>query len=240
MCGLVCLFPMMGCDLEATGANAEDEYRRQWLESVITTSLFTWYDALIDETLGMENSAEQFCRAPTAERLEDLKSKWWSSRSPWKKVEIFKFGPYSKRPRYLGAHIDSWPIRLSSVTEELMSSEPLKIEQMGVTRKEFPTIEYFLYGPEALADFSDSPRRCEYLLLLTVDLASSVKELSDAWRPIMVWPKSWRIKFLLASCAIRPSCAESAGLLILRISISVNINPCLRNMDGHMEINNAF
>jgi predicted lipoprotein len=48
-----------------------------------------------------------------------------------------------------------------------------------------PAIEYLLYQPgiDLVAEFSNTPRRCDYVLVLTADLVTRAREMREAWDP---------------------------------------------------------
>lgn len=136
----------------------------------------------------LDQMARDLCDAPSAETIARARQAWIAARAPWKRTEVFAFGPYKEEPLRLGPKIDAWPARPDLVEELLADTTPLTPEiadNLGVFARGFPAIEYLLFQPDVdvVAEYATVPRRCEYLLALTANLALEVGELADAWSP---------------------------------------------------------
>jgi uncharacterized protein len=165
----------------------EDE-RRKLLSSWGQRFLLGSYADFEARAGELEASARALCAAPGADTLEAARSAWWTARAPWKRSEVFAFGPYSDEPQRFGPQIDFWPARPDTVENTLAGSDPLTPEAaaaFGAPAKGLPAIEYLLYQPEidVAAAFALAPRRCEYLLAISADLIVQARALRSAWEP---------------------------------------------------------
>lgn len=139
------------------------------------------------ETLRLRS--EELCEAPSVETLKAAQLAWWDAREPWKQMDVFAFGPYVLEPWRVGPRVDSWPVRVDSITQTLAADGPLEAEMMGVFQKGFPVADYLLHQPDVdlVAAFSDGEssngRRCDYLLVVVTDIADGAKTIREAWDP---------------------------------------------------------
>ena len=170
------------------GPTEIEDARRQLLTSWGQRFLLASYAEFEARSVELETQSQAFCQAPGAESLEAARQAWWAARAPWKRSEVFAFGPYSDEPQRYGPKIDFWPARPDTVEEVLAGTDPLTAETaagMGAAGKGLPAIEYLLYQPgtDVVAAFSATPRRCEYLLAITADLVVKARDLKAAWDP---------------------------------------------------------
>lgn len=129
----------------------------------------------------LDARAGELCDDPTDDTLEAVKSAWWASRAPWKRNETVAFGPYAD-PTFYGSAIDFWPCRPESVETVLAGTDPIDASTLGDAAKGLPAIEYLLYEP-GLGPVEVDTRRCEYLRVVTADLASEATAIREAWDP---------------------------------------------------------
>ncbi len=162
--------------------------RRAWLESFGGGVVLPVYRDFEARTEVLRDETEALCEMPDDGSLESARGAWWEARAPLKRGDAFAFGPYSDEPLRLGPKIDFWPARPAAIEGVLASTLTLDDEgptTLGAAEKGMPAIEYLLYEPNAdlVAELSDTPRRCEYLLALTEDLRVRATELRAAWDP---------------------------------------------------------
>lgn len=131
----------------------------------------------------LDEAARELEEDPTREHLLAARQKWSRARAPWKRTEVFKFGPVEDQPLRFGPKIDFWPARPDDVDAVLESDEPIAPDDLGAGAKGMPALEYLLYADGALAAFREDPRRHEYLRTLIADLIVQVEGLADAWDP---------------------------------------------------------
>ena len=169
----------------ACGGETSDDSRRALLASWGEHVILPGYRDFETTAESLHDAAETLCNAPSSEALRDARSAWWDARAPWKQNEILAFGPYREEPLRLGPKIDFWPVRVDAIEQILSDTSPIAADALGAAARGFPVIEYLLYQPDTdiVTDFAASPRRCEYLLAITDDLAHRAREMRRAWDP---------------------------------------------------------
>jgi predicted lipoprotein len=162
------------------------------LQSLGSDVIIPGYESFSEQTDALVVSARAFCDSPTTPRLGELQSQWKESRNRWKRMDAINFGPYAEAPWRLGPKIDSWPVRESTVDENLAGEDPLNLETvraLGAASRGLPAMEYLIFDPAgsgvALAKFegSDGGRRCDYVIALAEDLRESAEAMVEAWSP---------------------------------------------------------
>jgi predicted lipoprotein len=171
-----------GCASEGAG-----DTRRELLESWSTGLIVPLYAQFEQRSQALASSVDALCSAPTDASLDAARTAWSDAREPFKRAEVFAFGPYSRPEFRIGPKIDSWPARPEDVEEWLASADPVDpatLATLGVWHKGLPVIEYFLFSPEAssMAQLAN-PRRCEYLRSTATELVSRAHEIHLAWAP---------------------------------------------------------
>jgi len=188
---------VIGCAALGAGAGLElglgcgpteiEDQRQKLLTAWGQRVLLASYSEVETRAAELETSAQALCQARSAEALEAARSAWWAARAPWKRAEVFAFGPYSEEPQRFGPKMDFWPARPDSIANTLNGTEPLTAQaaaDLGAPAKGFAAIEYLLYQPgvDVLTEFSNT-RRCEYLLAISADLVTQAAALRAAWEP---------------------------------------------------------
>jgi predicted lipoprotein len=171
-----------GCASEGAG-----DTRRELLESWSTGLIVPLYAQFEERSQALASSVDALCSAPTDASLDAARTAWFDAREPFKRAEVFAFGPYSRPEFRIGPKIDSWPARPEEVEEWIASAEPVDpatLATLGVWHKGLPVIEYFLFSPVAsgMPQLAE-PRRCEYLRSTAAELVSRAREIHLAWAP---------------------------------------------------------
>ena len=181
---LLALLPLWTCGEE--GGAASGDLRRQTLESLGESVIMPMYRD-VEQTAGeLDAAAKAFCATPDSAGLDATRDAWWSARRPWKMAEVLAFGPYAEEPVRLGPKMDFWPAREDTLRGVLEGDAALTAESvsgLGAASRGYPAIEWLLYADDALEGFEGEPRRCEYLVALTEDLATNARLLREAWDP---------------------------------------------------------
>lgn len=178
----------ISCGNEARpGPSLGDFDRAAMLRSIGETVALPLYRRFEAEAGALVSAAEAYCAAPAEVPLDEVRNAWWNARAPWKKAEVFSFGPYSDLPWRLGPKIDSWPVREKNVDGLLQGATPLDevaLAAQGASNRGLPVIEYLLYAPGAEAAFTDGAkgaRRCAYLVAASRDLRTNAHAMVEAW-----------------------------------------------------------
>lgn len=166
----------------------EKDSRQQVLSSWGETVILEGYQSFADDAAALHTAAKAFCAAQDESSLEAVRLAWDKTRSSWKLMEVFAFGPYAAYPERLGPNIDFWPARADRIEEVLAGEDDLTTESMpprGATQRGLPVIEYLLYAEHdaSLGAFSTHPRRCDYLVAASDDLSHMASAMFAAWDP---------------------------------------------------------
>jgi uncharacterized protein len=158
------------------------ELLRSWGESFLLSS-YAEFESALGELVA--RSAELRDEASEA-TLEAARNAWWTARGPWKRTEVFAFGPYSEGPR-LGARIDFWPARPDTIEDVLADAAELDaaaLDGLGAPAKGLPALEYLLYTPGVdLVEAFETRRRGDYAHAIAEDLVLRAREIWEAWAP---------------------------------------------------------
>ncbi len=155
---------------------------RSWGEHVILPT----FASFEEKTAQLRDASAALCESPSDETLEGAQTRWWEARAPWKRSQIFAFGPYEEEPLRLGPKIDFWPPRPLRVRDLLQGTGALAeadVAAMGAAERGMPAVEQLLYDEAEPPGEVFVGRRCEYLLAATEDLHTSAAALREAWDP---------------------------------------------------------
>lgn len=137
------------------------------------------YHELEERTEVLEGAAADVCLDPTV--LDEAREAWWSSREPWKRTEIAKFGPTVEYPERLGPKLDDWPVDPIAVEDLVAADTPLDFGALGTATRGLPVVEYLLHAGDPEADLSGDPRRCEVLAGASADVHTNAALLARVW-----------------------------------------------------------
>ncbi len=160
------------------------ELMRSWGEAFLLAS-YAEFESLCVE---LEARLQALHDEPGEETLAEAQLAWSAARAPWKRSEVFAFGPYSDVPQSYGPKIDFWPARPETVEEVLAASDPIDPDSAaswGAPAKGLHALEYLLFDAELdlVQEFSADPRRAEYALAISAELITLAHELWLAWHP---------------------------------------------------------
>ena len=173
-------FVFVSCTPQS-GSDARQTLLNAWGEHVILPE-YAQFAILAAE---MEPAIEAFCAEASPATLEQAQEAWTVARAPWKRMEVFSFGPYADEPLRLGPKIDTWPARTDAVDAFLAGDESItaeKVAGLGVYNRGFPALEYLLFAGDVAAAEGEA-RRCGYMLALAQDLGSLGAQMYAAWDP---------------------------------------------------------
>ena len=82
--------------------------RQETLQSLAEVTAQGQMEAFATEAAGLATAATDLCAGDGT--LEAAQDAWWSARTPWKHLELVKFGPITEYPERLGPKLDDWPV----------------------------------------------------------------------------------------------------------------------------------
>ena len=156
------------------------------LDSLADKIALAHYKNFETRSTAMVDAAQAFCESPSDALLEEVRSAWWSARTPWKNAEIVQFGPITEYPERVGPKVDDWPVNERAVEDRLVSDDDLTLEayrNYGTATRGLPVAEYLLWGAgeETLSLYGADSRRCEMLVVVSEDIHASASYLVDLW-----------------------------------------------------------
>lgn len=179
---------LLACFTLLGAASCESESlsdpRRNVIAHAVDDALLTDYRQLVDLSTQLHTRSQQFCAHRNPQDFEAMRKLWWEARAPWKRNEVFAFGPYVENPWRLGAKIDFWPVRPKTIEKTLASTEleltPEQVGLLGASATGMPVLEYLLFRTKS--DGSEvSERACSYIVGLSADLVKDSSAMLHAW-----------------------------------------------------------
>ena len=172
----------------ACGPTEISDRRRELLTSYGEAFLLADYAEFEALCVELAATTRALAEEPSEANLEAAREAWLVARAPWKRAEVFAFGPYSEEPQRFGPKIDFWPARPETVEETLAGDDELDADsaaRLGAPAKGLHALEYLLFEPDAdvLSLFEEDPRRGEYAVAIADDLIVRAHALWEAWAP---------------------------------------------------------
>jgi predicted lipoprotein len=170
----------IGCN-----SSSENDLRRDLLLSWGVDVVVDKSNTFEDRSRILSESVSNYCQTLSEEDFRVLQTNWWEARTPWKELEVFRFGPYKEDQR-LGPKIDFWPVRVDTIEEILAGDSELSQEALynyGTSSKGFPVLDYLLFNADAKNRISTNARYCDYTNAVAGELTVRAGEFHDAWHP---------------------------------------------------------
>lgn len=148
------------------------------------------YEALADSSRNLEQAADRFCAAPSANPHERarLESAWADAFFDWQRVRFVDFGPVKQDS--LSWQLQFWPDPKNLVGKKVRArfdgDQPISAESIAadsVAIKGFPAVEYLLFDEQ----FEQSPnalpasRSCALLTAITAHIRDNSDRLVADW-----------------------------------------------------------
>ncbi|MEM7034966.1 MAG: imelysin family protein [Chloroflexota bacterium] len=162
--------------------------RQTMLTQIVEQSILPLHEALVIETILLEETAHQFQSDTTVENLDKLQTQWQSTALAWAKVEHLGF----RFTMIIHNQIKKWPVKLKFIEkfiadETIVLDEPY-IESIGSTSKGITAIEYLIFQPEmsqaeVVETLTNQPRRVAYMVASTENLSQKSQKLLELWSP---------------------------------------------------------
>lgn len=181
---LLSILFIFGCSKKDETPKPADEGLKPVLENSAKIITATYKD-LNDRTQDLLVATQNLLKAPSEANLEIARTDWREARVDWEMSEGFLFGPVDNKG--LDPSIDSWPVNKIDLDNVLGSNRVLTlatVRELEPTLKGFHTIEYLLFGEDAMKPISAfTPRQFEYLVACVEALHEATTSLYNAWAP---------------------------------------------------------
>ncbi len=176
--------------------SAANEARQSvFLKSAIEQVIVPGYTQMAEATATLVDRAQTFCDQRNQTGFEQVGSQWRAAMARWQAMRWLAHGPVRFAHRF--DRIEGWPRATAAAVKTRVdmliaqagspTAQPMTlalIEQQPIQAQGFPALEYLLFGPAKLADFTTEPgadRRCEMLVAVARNLASMSLALRNEW-----------------------------------------------------------
>ena len=169
----------VACSATPTG----EDKRRTWLAGLGEDVLLERYREFEADCVELDQRVDELCAVPSEATLAAARDAYWAAREPWKRNELFDFGPYVAGPDRFGPTIDFWPARPENIDAILSDPDAISgpADALGADERGLPALDYLLFGASA-AEF-ERAGRCAYTKLLSADMVALSTGIRRAWDP---------------------------------------------------------
>lgn len=171
--------------------NQTDAATKQLLTQYVNGVVVPTYRSLANEAMELADACATLRSNPTQANVQAACNRWIEARKYWELSEAFLFG--AAGDYYIDPHIDSWPLKKSSLDAVLANSDLLaELDEDGMGADGFATLGYGLLGFHAVEYvlFRDGKARdiaditegeLIYNAAVAEDLAAQTIRLEAAW-----------------------------------------------------------
>ena len=173
-------------------ADIPDEDYRPILEHLLTTVMPPKLDALNDATVDLADGLTNFCSAPDADGLSDVRGDFHAAMDIWQEIQPWRMGPLVANGR--DQHIEYWPDKHGTATRQFRKlmfnkpvafTDPVKLSEASAALQGFPALEEVLFDDahsDALISANeDGVFLCQYGSAIATNLVAITGELRDDW-----------------------------------------------------------
>lgn len=185
------LFAACGSDDPEPDVNQLDATKTAILSQYVNGVVVPTYKSLADNAIELSELCAQLRKNPSQSLVDQACDKWIEARKYWELSEAFLFG--AAGDYFIDPHIDSWPLKKSSLDEVLNNSALMaELDEDGAGADGFTTLGYGLLGFHAVEYvlFRDgAPRELSniteneliYNAAVAEDLAIQAARLEASW-----------------------------------------------------------
>lgn len=185
------LFTACGSDDPEPDVNQLDATKTAILSQYVNGVVVPTYKSLADNAIELSELCAQLRKNPSQSLVDQACDKWIEARKYWELSEAFLFG--AAGDYFIDPHIDSWPLKKSSLDEVLNNSALMaELDENGAGADGFTTLGYGLLGFHAVEYvlFRDgAPRELSniteneliYNAAVAEDLAIQAARLEASW-----------------------------------------------------------
>ena len=185
------LFTACGSDDPEPDVNQLDATKTAILSQYVNGVVVPTYKSLADNAIELSELCAQLRKNPSQSLVDQACDKWIEARRYWELSEAFLFG--AAGDYFIDPHIDSWPLKKSSLDEVLNNSALMaELDEDGAGADGFTTLGYGLLGFHAVEYvlFRDgAPRELSniteneliYNAAVAEDLAIQAARLEASW-----------------------------------------------------------
>jgi uncharacterized protein len=179
----VCVVLLQTCALSGCGPTDIPDKRQYLLDTWGESLLRSNYIDFRDATRELTRVSEDFVEQPSPSQLGVLREQWAQARRPWKRAEIFSFGPNTEHPQRFASQVNFWPSRPADVEAGVTSGKGSNSAALGASESGLPALDYLLFSADAETALLESIERRQYVLRVTRELALDAQEVFTTWDP---------------------------------------------------------
>ncbi len=157
--------------MEANDNGAQDARYKTILNEYVTSTIIPTYKTLAEAALEMRAANQTLKSNPTDAAMKAASDAWMKARVAWEISEAFLFGPVGENALDIDGHIDSWPLELKAIQDEIAAGGNLTGADAWGKDPEvigFHVTEYLLYRDGKTRPVADlSPAELNYLVSAT-------------------------------------------------------------------------
>lgn len=191
---LLCMgltFTACGSDDPEPDTNQLDANKTAILRQYVNGVIIPTYRSLADNAIELSDLCAQLKENPSQSLVQQACEKWIAARRYWELSEAFLFG--AAGDYFIDPHIDSWPLKKSSLDEVLANSALMaELDEDGAGAEGFSTLGYGLLGFHAVEyvlfrdgharDLNDiTSNELIYNAAVAEDLANQAVRLEASW-----------------------------------------------------------
>ncbi|MDR3217722.1 MAG: hypothetical protein LBU22_01865 [Dysgonamonadaceae bacterium] len=164
-------FNFSSCEEENKDIQDNEELYKSIAEQFVNTTIIPTYKSLAEAALEMRTANNRLRSNPTDETMAAASDAWMKARIWWEINEAFLFGPVGESALDVDGHIDSWPLELEAIQNEIAAGGNLSGKDAWNLDAEvigFHVTEYLLYRDGKSRKISDvSSSELNYLIAAT-------------------------------------------------------------------------
>lgn len=183
---------LMGLAVLGLGCKKDRYDKPQMLQDIVAEVILPAHEELVSAAGALEVEAAEFCQAPSAQGLAELRTALELTVKEWAGIELYNFGPTSDR--YLHIAIYKGPTNVSSVENAIadtMVIDSIFMRGRSSVSKGLPCVEYLLFGEAGNAQIvldsfsigANAARRRAYLLEAVRDVRLKAGQINSIWQP---------------------------------------------------------
>lgn len=181
---LLCAALLGGVWLTTTPAQAQGFDRSAMLEGLVTETILPLHETLAAEAGELEAAGIAFQSTPNADNLAAFRAQYRDTALAFEQVQVYGF----RRVMPLTTQIDSPPPNIPFVQGYIDLEEPGTIdaafvENLGSSSKGLPTLEYLIFGEDALTSLTETQNRRDYAAAIASDIRRVADQLVVEWTP---------------------------------------------------------
>ncbi len=178
----IILFFYVSCSNENT---VTPDYKHEIVTSVTDQIILPNLNTILEKSIALKNSVEQFSKDQTTNNLLDVRSKLTNITEFYAKMYVFNIG--QAKSNFMNRKINFWPVYNISIEKNISEGTFTKssILNLGSAAKNLPGLNYLVFKKQnttdLLKEYSANINRVRYLKLITNEFHNNIIQVSSIW-----------------------------------------------------------